>query len=194
MFRQMRGLGAVYDIEGQIPTSYLDTSMKAGDPFQALPQIIDYYLQVKNVYLSLQNQSLSLAPVSQAGQLKEISIDVKRLQNDAYALGMAFNYYVMEHIDDPTVVNYAKNLIEKAGLQSEQNFKSEYQNLVNQLSTLTGRNVSELTITQSEQSQFASVIASLKAQLQLVSQQLSQTEATLIALRAQAAALGITSW
>lgn len=197
MFMQ-NGLGAVYDIEVQVPkaasTGY---GPWAGGPdiFQALPQMIDWYLTLKQNYLTLQNNAMKYDPISQAAIVKEFSIDIKRLQQKAANLAVTFGYTLWENgYNDTAILNYGMNLIEKAGLQNEDIFKNKYYDSQKRIQQLTGQIAAELTTVQQEQASFASVIASLKAQLSFAKQQLAQTETTLQNLREQAAALGITSW
>lgn len=191
-------LGAVYDIEAQIPASATTGYGPWSDGpeiFQALPTLMDWYLKLKQGYLSLQAQSLTLNPMTQAAQLKELSDDSQRLIRRATALSSTFFYTITEsHWYDPAVVSYAKQLIEKAGVQNDGNFTYAYKSLTEKLATLTGQTVAALQVTTAQVSQFASIIASLKSQLAIANQQLTNTLATLDALRRQAASLGITSW
>ncbi len=194
----MRGIGAVYDIEGQIPSA---TAIMNVDFFQAMPQLIDLYLGLSQAYLTLTQNGANLDPISQAGQLKEMSQDAQRIKNDAMNVYGMFASLIPWY--DVIKLKYIKQLIEKAGLQDTVVSNSPYGNIdwqhtytqvVSYLSKALGVNAASLTEVTSEQANFASVIASLKAQLQFAKQQLASTEATLQALRQQAAALGITSW
>lgn len=198
MFMQS-GLGAIYDIEAQIPTAARTGigpwSGPRPDIYQALPQMIDWYLTLKQTYLMVQNSIINLDPLTQAGKLQEISADVARMKAEANDLAVTFLYTWWENgYDDPGLLNYGIKLLERAGLQNDPFFHGRYGDAITRLKTLVGTIAAAVQTTTEEQASFASVIASLKAQLTFAKQQLADTEATLNALRQQAAALGITSW